>query len=58
MRYTIEQKNCIGCGACKLNCPSNAITGIHGQYHTIDKEMCIRCGQCFKICPRDAIIRS
>lgn len=58
VRYTIEQKNCIGCGACKLNCPSNAITGIQGQYHTIDKEICIRCGQCFKICPKDAIIRS
>ncbi|HOJ64925.1 MAG TPA: NADH-ubiquinone oxidoreductase-F iron-sulfur binding region domain-containing protein [Spirochaetota bacterium] len=58
VRYSINPQECIGCGACKLNCPVNAISGISGQYHTIDKELCIRCGQCFKICPKDAIIRS
>ena len=58
VRYTIVADDCIGCGACKINCPIDAISGIQGQYHTIDKEACIKCGQCFKVCPKDAILRS
>ncbi|OHD38249.1 MAG: hypothetical protein A2015_09020 [Spirochaetes bacterium GWF1_31_7] len=58
VRYKIEKDSCIGCGACTLNCPVNAIVGTHGQYHTIDGELCIRCGQCYKVCPKDAITRS
>lgn len=58
VKYKIEKDSCIGCGACVINCPVNAIEGTKGQHHSIDGELCIRCGQCYKVCPKDAIMRS
>ncbi len=58
VKYSIVAEKCIGCGACKINCPANAISGVQKQYHIIDREVCIRCGICIKVCPVDAVIRS
>ncbi|MCG8569499.1 MAG: 4Fe-4S binding protein [Spirochaetes bacterium] len=57
VRYYILEKKCIGCGACKLRCPVDAISGIKNQKHAIDGSLCIKCGQCYKICPVQAIER-
>ena len=48
---------CVGCGACKKVCPTDAITGEKKTLHTIDKETCIKCGQCFTACKFKAIKR-
>lgn len=50
-------KNCIGCGACKKVCPSDAISGELKKKHTINQEKCIKCGSCFNVCPIKAITK-
>ena len=45
---------CIACGACKENCPVDAISQ-KGTKYEIDTEKCIGCGGCFGLCPVDAI---
>ncbi|MFD2094517.1 4Fe-4S binding protein [Corallincola platygyrae] len=52
---------CIGCNACKLVCPKNAITNVSGQY-TISAHRCTECvgsfadPQCASICPVETAI--
>jgi NADH-quinone oxidoreductase subunit F len=48
---------CIGCGACKKVCPTNAISGNLKEKHIINQEKCIKCGSCYNICPVMAIIK-
>ncbi len=42
---------CIGCGACVLSCPTNALQLVEGRPDLI-VEKCIRCGTCCIRCPR------
>lgn len=42
---------CVGCGACVLSCPTNALQMIEGHPDLIP-EKCIRCGSCTVRCPR------
>ncbi|HIP75495.1 MAG TPA: 4Fe-4S dicluster domain-containing protein [Thermococcus paralvinellae] len=42
---------CIGCGACELSCPTQAIEMIDRRPNLI-AEKCIRCGTCYVRCPR------
>lgn len=53
--YTIEEKKCVGCGACFKNCPEKAIFGEKKKGYTIDQSKCIKCGTCFKNCAFKAI---
>jgi NADH:ubiquinone oxidoreductase subunit F (NADH-binding)/(2Fe-2S) ferredoxin/Pyruvate/2-oxoacid:ferredoxin oxidoreductase delta subunit len=55
IRYEIIADNCVGCGACKGACPSNAITGEKKEAHFIEQDECITCGMCFSTCRFDAI---
>jgi NADH:ubiquinone oxidoreductase subunit F (NADH-binding) len=56
--YKILEDKCIGCGACRIKCPVNAITGEKRQPHVIDQDACIKCGQCYEACKFSAILRS
>ena len=49
--------DCIGCGLCKKNCPSNAITGNKKEKHVIDTTKCLKCGTCIEKCKKGAIVK-
>ena len=53
MAYTINE-DCISCGACEPECPTNAISEASGKF-VIDAALCIDCGACAPLCPVDAI---
>lgn len=49
MAYIISDE-CINCGACEAECPTNAISEVDGKF-VIDQETCISCGACEGVCP-------
>ncbi len=49
MSYVISD-DCLACGACKDECPVDAILEGESVY-TIDPEKCIECGACASVCP-------
>jgi len=51
MAYFITEE-CIGCGACKEECPVDCIS--EGDIYVINAEECIDCGNCAQVCPVDA----
>jgi len=53
MAYKISS-DCISCGACIGECPSDAISAGDSQYE-INADVCIDCGVCAGSCPVDAI---
>ena len=53
MAHKIAADKCVGCGACKDNCPADAIT--EGSPYVIDPEKCLDCGACAAQCPNEAI---
>ena len=48
-------ETCIGCTACAVICPTEAIFGERKGMHVIVPERCIDCGACGSVCPADAI---
>ncbi|KAF5088673.1 NADP-reducing hydrogenase subunit HndC [anaerobic digester metagenome] len=56
LTYTIDKEKCVGCGACKKNCPVAAITGEKKLVHEINQDLCIKCGKCFAVCKFDSVI--
>ena len=52
MAYKINDE-CISCGACESECPTNAISAGDGKYQ-IDADVCIDCGAGAGVCPVDA----
>ena len=52
MAYVIID-DCIACGTCISECPSEAIS--EGEKYSIDPDKCIECGACADVCPSEAI---
>ena len=48
-------KACIGCGACKRNCPQRCIE--EDMPYVINQYHCLHCGNCYENCPVKAIER-
>ena len=53
MAYVIN-KDCIECGACVNECPTDVIRPGSPYVVIPDGYGCIECGACFDICPVDA----
>jgi len=47
--------SCIGCGACKVNCPQQCVK--KGTPYKIQSCHCLHCGLCAELCPVQAIKR-
>ena len=52
MAYVISD-DCIMCGDCVAECPTDAITEGDPMY-IIDADACIDCAACNDVCPTDA----
>ncbi|SHJ94429.1 NADH-quinone oxidoreductase subunit F [Geosporobacter subterraneus DSM 17957] len=55
IRYVIIGENCVGCGICRKNCPTDAISGERKEVHQINTEKCIKCGKCKEVCRFNAV---
>ena len=51
----IDEKKCIHCMRCVLDCPENCVEYKNGKRGKIDLDYCKGCGVCSKICPVGAI---
>lgn len=50
----INEKKCIGCGACARTCPMHTIKIVEGKAQ-IDYSQCVKCYCCHELCPPKAI---
>jgi len=54
MAFTITDE-CIACGSCKEECPTQAIKDKAGKFIITHSE-CIECATCMETCPSGAIV--
>ncbi|KGK98374.1 ferredoxin [Methanococcoides methylutens] len=55
MVAVINRDECVGCGTCVDDCPSEAISMDGDNIAVVDADECIDCGACVDSCPTDAI---
>jgi len=58
-----EYEKCIGCAACAIACPPNALNVKYNKENNkvmweFDCSRCIFCARCEEVCPTDAIVLS
>jgi MinD superfamily P-loop ATPase len=54
MAYRILSEECINCGSCQSECPTEAIVE-DKDYYRIKSELCNDCGSCKEVCPQECI---
>lgn len=54
MAAVVDKNVCVGCGACTMTCPVEAIKLVNGTAQ-VDPAKCISCGACVATCPVGAI---
>ena len=58
------QEDCIACGACVHECPTESITDGDGTLYVIDQATCVECvghadaPKCVGVCPVDCIVKA
>ena len=55
MTYHINQKKCISCGTCHVECRFDALDISSEGKFSINPEKFRRCGVCVTVCPVDAV---
>jgi NAD-dependent dihydropyrimidine dehydrogenase PreA subunit len=55
-KVTVDQKKCIGCGACADVCPVGVFSIEGGKANPKNQSKCIACHACEGSCPVTAII--
>ena len=56
-------EECISCGACEPECPTNSITE-GDEIYVINPDTCVECKgyfdkpQCIEVCPVDCIVKA
>ncbi|MDA0524859.1 4Fe-4S binding protein [Methanococcoides alaskense] len=55
MVAVIKRDECVGCGTCVDDCPSEAIKMDGENIAVVNADECIDCGACVDSCPTDAI---
>ena len=53
MEYKVSSE-CINCGACESECPSEAISEVNDK-REVAADKCVSCGSCASVCPVGAI---
>lgn len=54
MAVVVDKTKCIGCGACIVECPVEALDLVDGLA-VVNPEKCTNCGSCVKVCPANAL---
>lgn len=54
MAVLVDSARCIGCGACVVECPVEALDLVDGVA-VVDPAKCINTGSCVKVCPANAL---
>ena len=55
LTYMINPEKCVGCHACAVHCPAEAIEGMPRKPHAIIFSKCIKCGMCMSRCRFKAV---
>ncbi|MBP2029999.1 ferredoxin [Methanohalophilus levihalophilus] len=55
MVAVINNDECVGCGTCVDECPTEAISMNDDNIAVVDENECTDCGACVDVCPTDAI---
>lgn len=54
MAVSINEDECVGCGTCVEECPSDALS-MEDDICIVDEEECVECEACIEACPSGAI---
>ncbi|GAB6174725.1 electron transfer flavoprotein subunit alpha [Paradesulfitobacterium aromaticivorans] len=54
MSVVVDKAKCIGCGACVVECPVEALDLVDGLA-VVDPNKCTNCGSCVTVCPANAL---
>jgi ferredoxin len=52
---TLDEDECVDCGACVSVCPREVFSMDAGGKLVVDEERCVICGKCIKACPHRAL---